>query len=204
MSALRASRALPDRMKARTADRIREPTRPREPSGPVSRVVVTGGAGFIGSHIVDRLLADGATVCVIDDLSTGLASNVCPEVRFERLDICDAERLHALFHSFRPDLVYHLAAQMDVRRSTLDPGFDARVNVLGGLNVLRCAVAAGTRRIVYASTGGAVYGNPSPSRLPVKESHPSRPVSEYGASKLAFEHYLSVYGNRGQIEYVAL
>jgi len=150
---------------------------------------------------VDRLLADGATVCVIDDLSTGLADNVRPEVRFERLDICDAERLHALFQSFRPDLVYHLAAQMDVRRSTRDPGFDARVNVLGGLNVVRSAVAAGARRIVYASTGGAVYGNPS--CLPAKESHPSSPVSEYGASKLAFEHYLSVYANRGQIEYVA-
>ena len=140
-------------------------------------------------------------MCVIDDLSTGLADNVRPEVRFERLDICDAERLHALFQSFRPDLVYHLAAQMDVRRSTRDPGFDARVNVLGGLNVVRSAVAAGARRIVYASTGGAVYGNPS--CLPVKESHPSSPVSEYGASKLAFEHYLSVYANRGQIEYVA-
>src|SRR6266571_4615968 len=189
-----ASRAVPGRTKAwRGAP---------ESSGIVSRVAVTGGAGFIGSHIVDRLLANGKTVCVIDDLSTGLSENVPAEARLARLDICDADRLHAVFQSFRPNLVYHLAAQMDVRRSTHDPGFDARVNVLGGLNVLRSAVAVGTRRIVYAATGGAVYGNPA--GLPVKESQPPRPVSEYGASKLAFEHYLSVYGNRGQIEYVAL
>ena len=91
---------------------------------------------------------------------------------------------------------------MDVRRSTRQPDFDARVNVLGGLNVVQLGIRVGTRRIIYASTGGAVYGNPT--ALPASESHPTQPVSEYGASKLAFEHYLSVYGNRGQIEYAAL
>jgi UDP-glucose 4-epimerase len=170
----------------------------------VSRILVTGGAGFIGSHIVDRLLAEGQTVCVVDDLSTGLARNVPAAARFEQLDICDAEGLRGIFASFKPDVVFHLAAQMDVRRSTREPEFDARVNVLGALNVLRSAVGAGTRRIVYASTGGAVYGNPAPSELPVRESHAAHPVSEYGASKLAFEHYLSVYGSRGQIESATL
>jgi UDP-glucose 4-epimerase len=168
----------------------------------VVRVLVTGGAGFIGSHIVDRLLADGHTVCVVDDLSTGLAANVPKAVEFKKLDICDAAALQDAVQAFNPDIVYHLAAQMDVRRSILEPDFDARVNVLGAMNVLRSAVAAGARRFIYASTGGAVYGNPS--QMPVTESQPPEPVSEYGASKLAFEHYLSVYGNRGQIEYAAL
>jgi UDP-glucose 4-epimerase len=168
----------------------------------VLRVLVTGGAGFIGSHIVDRLLADGHIVCVVDDLSTGLAGNIPKAAAFKQLDICDARLLQDAVQTFKPEVVFHLAAQMDVRRSVLKPDFDARVNVLGALNVLRSAVSAGAHRLVYASTGGAVYGNPS--QLPVTESHPPEPVSEYGASKLAFEHYLSVYGNRGQIEYAAL
>ena len=160
------------------------------------RVLVTGGAGFIGSHIVDRLLAEGHSVCVVDDLSTGLAGNVPKAVAFKQIDICNATALQDAVQSFKPELVYHLAAQMDVRRSVLDPEFDARVNVLGAMNVLRSAVAAGARRFIYASTGGAVYGNPT--TLPVPETQPPKPVSEYGASKLAFEHYLSVYGNRKQ------
>jgi len=168
----------------------------------VARALVTGGAGFIGSHIVDRLLADGHAVCVVDNLSTGLAANIPKAATFKQLDICDAKPLHDAFTSFKPDVVFHLAAQMDVRRSVLEPDFDARVNVLGALSVLRSAVAAGTRRLVYASTGGAIYGNPT--QLPVTESYPPEPVSEYGASKLAFEHYLSVYGNRGEIEFVSL
>ena len=168
----------------------------------MSRVLVTGGAGFIGSHIVDRLLAEGHTVCVVDNLSTGLAANIPKAVLFKHLDICDTALLHGAFASFKPEMVFHLAAQMDVRRSVLEPDFDARVNVLGALSVLRSAVAAGARRLVYASTGGAIYGNPT--KMPVTESYPPEPVSEYGASKLAFEHYLSVYGNRGEIEYVSL
>jgi UDP-glucose 4-epimerase len=167
----------------------------------VSRVLVTGGAGFIGSHIVDRLLAEGHSVCVVDNLSTGVPGNIPETAIFKQVDICDAALLEA-FQSFKPKFVFHLAAQMDVRRSVLEPDFDARVNVLGALNVLRAAVAVGARRLIYASTGGAVYGNPK--KLPVTESYPPEPVSEYGASKLAFEHYLSVYGNRGEIEYVAL
>ena len=166
-----------------------------------ARALVTGGAGFIGSHLVDRLLAGGYRVCVVDDLSTGSPSNVAPEVRFQRLDICDSVSLGDVLAGFRPEVVYHAAAQTDVRRSIREPDFDARVNVLGALNVLRAAVAAGARRIIYASSA-AVYGDPE--RLPVSEADPTRPISEYGASKLAFEHYLRAHAARGLIEYAVL
>ena len=165
------------------------------------RALVTGGAGFIGSHLVDRLVADGQSVCVIDDLSTGSERNVPRAAQLQRIDIADAEALRDAIAAFRPDFVFHIAAQTDVGRSIREPDFDARVNVLGSLNVLRAAVAAGTRRIVYASTA-AVYG--TPERLPVPETHPTRPLSDYGASKLAFEHYLHAYQARGLIEFAAL
>jgi UDP-glucose 4-epimerase len=166
-----------------------------------ARALVTGGAGFVGSHLVDRLLADGYGVCVVDDLSTGSANNVSPKAEFQRVDICDPTPLHDVVARFRPDVVFHAAAQTDVRRSVREPDYDARVNVVGGLNVLRAAAAAGARRIVYASSA-AVYGNPA--RIPVLETEPTRPISEYGASKLAFEHYLGAYSARGLIEYAAL
>jgi nucleoside-diphosphate-sugar epimerase len=167
------------------------------------RALVTGGAGFVGSHLVDRLLADGYSVCVVDDLSTGSASNVASDALFEPVDITDAAALRDVVARFKPEVVFHAAAQTDVRRSVREPEFDARVNVLGGLNVLRAGIASGggARRIVYASSA-AVYGNPA--RVPVSEADPTRPISEYGASKLAFEHYLSAYAARGLIEYAAL
>jgi len=110
------------------------------------RALVTGGAGFIGSHLVDRLVADGHSVCVIDDLSTGSSHNVPKETRLHRLDICDWPPLRDSVASFKPDVVFHAAAQTDVGRSIREPDYDARVNVLGGLNVLRAAHAAGARR----------------------------------------------------------
>ncbi|HKC39644.1 MAG TPA: NAD-dependent epimerase/dehydratase family protein, partial [Gemmatimonadales bacterium] len=171
-------------------------------TGKDSRALVTGGAGFIGSHIVDRLVASDRTVCVVDDLSTGSAGNIPGGgPQFARVDICDPAALRDIFTRFKPDVVFHMAAQTDVRRSVREPDFDARVNVLGGLNVLRAAIASGARRIVYASSA-AVYG--PPVQMPVPETHPTKPISEYGASKLAFEHYLSAYAARGLIEYAAL
>ena len=172
-----------------------------EGKGTVLRALVTGGAGFIGSHLVDRLLADGDSVSVIDDLSTGSSNNVPPHAQLHRVDIGDWNSLRDVVTAFRPDVVFHAAAQTDVGRSIREPDYDARVNVLGALNVLRAAHAAGARRIVYASSA-AVYG--SPERLPVPETHPTRPLSDYGSSKLAFEHYLHAYQARGLIEYAAL
>ena len=177
------------------------PIDPRTPPGDGPRALVTGGAGFVGSHLVDRLLADGHRVCVVDDLSTGSTSNVTPDASFQRVDICDAGALRDVVARFKPEVVFHAAAQTDVRRSIREPDFDARVNVLGALNVLRAAVAVGARRIVYASSA-AVYGNPA--RVVVSETDPTHPMSEYGASKLAFEHYLGAYAARGLIEYAAL
>ncbi len=170
----------------------------------MSRVLVTGAAGFIGSHIADRLLADGHEVGTLDDLSTGLRANVADAVEFWETDLCDTGAVRRILRRFRPEIIFHLAAQMDVRRSTREPDFDARVNVIGGLGLIREAIGAGVRRLVYASTGGAVYGNVDPARLPVKETEPAYPISEYGASKLSLEHYLSVYASRGEIEYAAL
>lgn len=166
-----------------------------------SRVLVTGGAGFIGSHLVDRLLGDGHSVCVVDDLSTGLERNLAAAVELRRVDVTDGDAIRDVFTAFRPETVFHVAAQTDVGRSIREPVFDARVNVLGGLSVLRAALAAGARRVVYASSA-AVYG--TPERLPVPETHPTRPISDYGTSKLAVEHYLHAYQARGLIEYAAL
>ena len=177
------------------------PIAPRTQPGDGPRALVTGGAGFVGSHLVDRLLADGHRVCVVDDLSTGSTSNVAPDAPFQRVDICDAAALRDVVARFKPQVVFHAAAQTDVRRSIREPDFDARVNVLGALNVLRAAVAVGARRVVYASSA-AVYGNPA--RVVVSETDPTHPMSEYGASKLAFEHYLGAYAARGLIEYAAL
>jgi UDP-glucose 4-epimerase len=168
-----------------------------------ARALVTGGAGFVGSHLVDRLLADGHRVCVVDDLSTGSARNVSPKAEFQRVDISDAASLRDVVARFQPEVVFHAAAQIDVQRSIREPDFDARVNVLGALNVLRAGAAAGARRIVYSSSA-AVYGPPPATRVAVSETDPTRPMSEYGASKLAFEHYLSAYAARGLIEYAAL
>jgi UDP-glucose 4-epimerase len=168
------------------------------------RALVTGGAGFIGSHVADRLVSEGHQVRSLDDLSTGLRSNVSPAVEFVHGDICDVALVRQVLASFRPDVIFHLAAQMDVRRSTREPEFDAQVNIVGALGMLREAIAAGVRRVVYSSSGGAAYGDVDPGRLPVRETEIPFPISEYGASKLAFEHYLSVYSSRGEIEYVAL
>ena len=164
------------------------------------KVLVTGGAGFIGSHLVDALVERGDEVLVVDDLSTGDQRNLNPRARFHRLDIRESAAAD-LVGGERPDVISHHAAQMSVSRSVAEPVFDAEVNVLGSLNLARAAVDAGSR-IVFASTGGALYGDAAV--LPTAETAPAWPVSPYGISKLAFEHYL--YGFRRQygLNYAAL
>ena len=155
-------------------------------------VVVTGGAGFIGSNLVDALVERGERVIVVDDLSTGRLENLADSpAELREVDITDAPALANVLQELRPEIVFHLAAQIDVRRSVEDPAFDARVNVEGTINVLAAAHASGTRRVVFASTGGALYGDAM--TVPTPEDAPIAPLSPYGQSKHAAEGYLGLY-----------
>lgn len=152
------------------------------------RILVTGGAGFIGSHIADAYAKAGHQVAVLDNLSTGRRENVPPDCAFHERDLLDEQRLAALFQELRPQLVSHHAAQVNVRRSWEEPAEDARINILGSLAILRHIVNWKVPKIIYSSSGGAVYGEPS--KLPVAEDHPAHPLSNYGVSKFAIELYL--------------
>ena len=165
------------------------------------KVLVTGGAGFIGSHVVDRLLQEGHDVVVVDNLVTGKRKNVPKAVQFYKLDI-ENPKLERIFRNERPSIVFHLAAQMNVRRSVEDPMFDAQVNVLGTLNVLEQASKHGARKVIFSSSGGAIYGEQL--AFPAPESHLTQPLSPYGISKLCGEHYLSYYHRLSGIQVVSL
>lgn len=166
------------------------------------RIIVTGGAGFIGSHVVNRFIDLGHEVAVVDNLVTGRRENLDPRARFEQVDITDAEALATVFEDFKPQIVDHHAAQIDVRKAVADPVYDATVNVLGGINVIRAGLQVGIDKFIYASTGGAVYGNPD--TLPCTEAHPIRPISPYGVSKHTVEHYLELYGIIEGLTYTVL
>ncbi len=165
------------------------------------KVLVTGGAGFIGSHVVDTLIDNGYEVIVVDDLSTGYLHNIHPQARFYQMDIRSPE-MAKLFERERPDYVDHHAAQMNVRRSVSDPLFDAEVNILGSLNLIQCAVRFQVRKFIYISSGGAVYGEPE--YLPCDESHPINPICQYGVSKHTVEHYLYLYRHHYGLNYAVL
>jgi UDP-glucose 4-epimerase len=165
------------------------------------KVLVTGGAGFIGSHLVDRLIQEGHQVVVVDNLSTGKKKNIHKDAKFYKMDIL-SNRLERIFQKEKPEVVSHHAAQMDVRRSVADPTFDAQSNIIGLLNLLECAVKNGARRVVFASSGGAIYGEQQ--IFPASEDHPTHPLSPYGVSKLSSEHYLYYYQNVCGLEYTAL
>jgi UDP-glucose 4-epimerase len=154
------------------------------------RIFVTGGAGFIGSHIVDRLIADGHAVDVLDNLTTGRRDRVHPEARLHVRDLRDA-RLEAVLATARPEVVVHVAAQAAVPRSVADPIFDASVNVLGSIALLEACRRAAVRQVLYTSTGGAGYGDTNV--LPTPEDHPLRPASPYGVSKITAERYLEYW-----------
>jgi UDP-glucose 4-epimerase len=171
---------------------------------------VTGGAGFIGSTLVDRLLAEGHEVDVVDDFSTGSLLNLAEArqsggraLQIHHLDIT-APAVVELMARRRPELVFHLAAQADVRVSVARPAFDAAVNIIGSLHVLEGARQAGAERVVFAASGGTLYGDPSPDDLPVRESHPHQPLSPYGVSKKAVIDYLVAYREIHSLEFCAL
>ena len=156
------------------------------------KILVTGGAGFIGSHVVDRLLQGGHDVAVVDNLATGKRSNLHPSARFYEADIRDSDALKRIFDSERPEVVNHQAAQASVNASMADPVTDAEINVLGSLKILEASRQYGVRKVVYAGTGGAAVGEPRYS--PVDEEHPVEPLSPYGANKHTVEHYCALYG----------
>jgi UDP-glucose 4-epimerase len=166
------------------------------------KILLTGGAGFIGSHVADGYLASGHEVAVLDNLCTGFRSNVPAAARFYEADIRDADALRRIMGEFRPEVVNHHAAQMDVRKSLDDPVFDADCNIVGSLKLLMESQRVGVKRFIYASTGGAVYGEPE--SLPVDESHPIRPECAYGVSKHTVEHYLELWRRLYGLSYVVL
>ncbi|MEY2399816.1 MAG: UDP-glucose 4-epimerase [Actinomycetota bacterium] len=174
------------------------------------RTLVTGGAGFIGSTLVDRLLAEGHEVDVIDDLSTGSLANLADaraagegRLKIHTLDIRSRDTV-TVIERRAPEVVFHLAAQMDVRVSVKDPVFDAEVNIIGTLNVLEGARVAGAQKVVFASSGGTIYGNVTAADLPVRESQPQRPLSPYGVSKKAITDYLNAYRDLHELEFTSL
>ena len=167
----------------------------------MERVLVTGGAGFIGSHVAEEFINSGYEVLVIDDLSSGKRENVPSQAKFIQMDIC-SEELEDVFEDFKPRFVAHLAAQIDVRKSVSNPIFDAKVNILGGINILQQSVKYGVNKFVFASTGGAIYGEAEV--MPVPETYPPKPLSPYGTSKLAFEHYIGLYQRLYGLRYMIL
>ena len=166
------------------------------------RILVTGGAGFIGSHVVDRFVALGHEVAVLDNLSTGRRDFVNPRAHFELADLTDAPAVERLVAAWKPEIVDHHAAQIDVRRSVADPLFDATTNVLGGIGLLEVCRRHRVRKLIYASTGGALYGEGR--ELPATEDHPINPESPYGASKHALEHYLYLWKLLHGLDYTVL
>jgi len=167
----------------------------------MAKILVTGGAGFIGSHVVDLFVAQGYEVVIVDDLSTGRPSNLNPAAKFYQIDI-RSPQIRQVFEAEKPDYVSHHAAQMDVRRSVAQPLFDADINILGSINLLETAKDFQVKRFIYISTGGAVYGEPE--SLPCDESHPINPICQYGASKHTVEHYLYMYNVNYGLKYTVL
>lgn len=166
------------------------------------KILVTGGAGFIASHLVDRLIAEGHCVIVVDNLSAGRKENVNPKALFYKVDICDSIALEDVFKKERPEIVDHHAAQVNVTKSVEKPIYDANVNILGSLNLCELSKKYQIKKFIYASTGGAVYGEPK--NLPVKETYPIEPLSQYGVSKHTVEHYLSIFYKLYELNFTVL
>ncbi len=165
------------------------------------KILVTGGAGFIGSHLVDALIKKGHKVVVIDNLSTGFKSNLNPKATFYQVDICSAV-IDKIFQKEKFDYLFHYAAQVDIRKSLQNPILDVEVNISGSLNLFRSCQKHGIKKIIFASSGGAIYGEQD--FIPANERHPEMPISPYGVAKLSVEKYLHFYKEIYNIPYVAV
>ncbi len=167
------------------------------------KILVTGGAGFIASHLVDRLVKAKHKVVVVDNLTTGKKKNLNPKAKFFRLDI-GSPKITEVFRKEKPQVVFHLAAQIDVRKSVANPAWDSKVNIGGALNILENCKRYKVKKVIFASTGGAIYGDASRKFIPTKEDYPSQPLSPYGIAKLSIEYYLEYYYEIFGLRYVAL
>jgi len=166
------------------------------------KILVTGGAGFIGSWVADSYIGNGHEVLILDDLSSGRLENVNAKAAFVKGDIRDRSLIKSVMDDFKPDVLNHHAAQIDVRKSVEDPAFDAEVNIIGSITLLENSVKHGVKKFVFASTGGAIYGEPED--IPADESTPPMPISAYGTSKYAVEKYLEYYRHIYSLDFVAL
>ncbi|KKR34301.1 MAG: UDP-glucose 4-epimerase [Candidatus Gottesmanbacteria bacterium GW2011_GWC2_39_8] len=167
------------------------------------KILITGGAGFIASHITDKYIESGHDVIIVDDLSTGKEKNIHPQARFYKADIRDKSKMEEIFRKEKPDVLNHHAAQMDVRKSVADPKFDAEVNLIGLINLLEAGRVNGLKKVIFASSGGVVYGDAEV--LPTPETYvPLKPLSPYGVAKLASEYYLYFYYQTYGIKFTAL
>lgn len=162
------------------------------------KILVTGGAGFIGSNVVDELISVGHQVCIIDNLSTGKKDNLNEKAKFYNCDITNVNTLKLIFQEEKPEVVYHFAAQIDVQTSLKEPAFDANVNIVGTINILECCREYEVKKIIYPSSA-AVYGNPK--YLPIDENHSIEPISFYGISKHTPEHYIKTFCDLHEIKY---
>ena len=167
----------------------------------MAKILVTGGAGFIGSNVADRFISLGHKVVIVDNLSTGFKENINPKAKFYKIDI-NSKKIEQIFKDEKPEILCHHAAQIDVRKSVSDPIFDAKVNIEGTLNLLNNCVKYKTKKVIFASTGGALYGEQD--YFPADENHPERPLSPYGIAKLAIEKYLYYFRVSYGLNYVSL
>ena len=166
------------------------------------KILVVGGAGFIGSHVVDLLVEKGHEAYVLDNLSSGKKENINDKAKFFEIDLGEYDKLKEIFSRERFDIVYHLAAQIDIRKSVDDPVFDAKINILDSLNLIECCVRNNVKHFVFSSSGGAIYGDDA--EIPTSEDAEERPVSAYGCAKLALEKYLHFYNKVYGLKYSCL
>ena len=166
------------------------------------KILLTGGAGFIGSHVADELIAKGNRIVIIDNLSTGFEQNINPESKFIKADITDFKKIEKIFAEELPEIVYHFAAQIDVRKSVSDPLFDAQTNIMGTLNLIKLSNDIKVKKFIFSSTGGAIYGDTDVR--PTPENHPEWPLSPYGIAKLATDKFLNYYNEIFGLKYVSL
>ena len=166
------------------------------------KILLTGGAGFIGSHVTDELIAKGNDVVIIDNLSTGFEYNINPKAKFVKTDITDFKKIENIFAEESPEIIYHFAAQIDVRKSVSDPLFDAETNIMGTLNLIKLSSDFKIKKFIFSSTGGAIYGDTDVR--PTPENHPEWPLSPYGIAKLATDKFLNYYNEIFGLKYVSL